>query len=507
MRRIRYAIVAFTALSGLVIAGCAVRPVMPEARGGESGGQACRRYFQELDERMRAAGVTDAGAARVSGFPYLRVDRFLASFRMQVTAEPGFTAWVDRLERLDAQGRRIELANLPLLDRASLPRPPATMIGLNSGIAACADILRHADLRTPAGRTRLRETARVPDDYHTIWRVLGLYPLTAPFVSMGIARWHEEAHHTFALPLDTLPHAGKLVRYTPPPGVRLTPSEVAAILRRAATNPLGIPEPTASERTLLFDAFAPVWEVDTVDRNDRIGTPLWRPPAALVKVDTNHPTVFRRLSHTRFAGRTLLQLNYVIWFPARPLTGAFDLYGGHLDGINWRVTLDIDGRPLLYDAIHNCGCYHMFFPTERLRLRTDFPSIYFEPPLVPESLRAELRGSRTIVRIAHHTHYLQRVTLSLDSVGDGRYAFDDYDHLRSLPLPQGGWRSMFSPSGIVPGTGRAERWVLWPMGIAEPGAMRQWGHHAVAFVGRRHFDDPDLLEQLFEPTSTAEAYP
>jgi hypothetical protein len=27
--------------------------------------------------------------------------------------------------------------------------------------------------------------------------------------------------------------------------------------------------------------------------------------------------------------------------------------------------------------------------------------------------------------------------------------------------------------------------------------MRQWGHHATAFVGMRHFDDPDLLARRF----------
>jgi hypothetical protein len=29
--------------------------------------------------------------------------------------------------------------------------------------------------------------------------------------------------------------------------------------------------------------------------------------------------------------------------------------------------------------------------------------------------------------------------------------------------------------------------------------MRERGRHATAFVGRRHFDDADLLNQLFEP--------
>jgi hypothetical protein len=36
------------------------------------------------------------------------------------------------------------------------------------------------------------------------------------------------------------------------------------------------------------------------------------------------------------------------------------------------------------------------------------------------------------------------------------------------------------------------------MGIASPGAMRQWGTHATAFVGRRHFDAPDLIAKTFE---------
>jgi hypothetical protein len=28
--------------------------------------------------------------------------------------------------------------------------------------------------------------------------------------------------------------------------------------------------------------------------------------------------------------------------------------------------------------------------------------------------------------------------------------------------------------------------------------MRQWGRHATAFIGRRHFDDPRLFDDYFE---------
>lgn len=34
-------------------------------------------------------------------------------------------------------------------------------------------------------------------------------------------------------------------------------------------------------------------------------------------------------------------------------------------------------------------------------------------------------------------------------------------------------------------------------GVRSPGAMRQWGNHATAFVGQRHFDDPTMLDEAF----------
>jgi hypothetical protein len=77
------------------------------------------------------------------------------------------------------------------------------------------------------------------------------------------------------------------------------------------------------------------------------------------------------------------------------------------------------------------------------------------------------------------------------------YTLRDEQTLRTLPWPGGGTRSLYAADGLVTGTERAERFLFWPMGIASAGAMRQWGHHATAFVGRRHFDDPNLLDKRF----------
>ena len=58
-----------------------------------------------------------------------------------------------------------------------------------------------------------------------------------------------------------------------------------------------------------------------------------------------------------------------------------------------------------------------------------------------------------------------------------------------IPVPRGGFRYE-----------RPNLDLFRPMGVPEPGAMRQWGRHATAFVGRRHFDDADLFEKYFEMT-------
>jgi hypothetical protein len=107
-------------------------------------------------------------------------------------------------------------------------------------------------------------------------------------------------------------------------------------------------------------------------------------------------------------------------------------------------------------------------------------------------------GQRMVLWLATRSHYLVGLSIIDDGETDGvRYAVADDNDLRSLPIPGGGRRSLFEADGLVAGTERMERFLLWPMGIASPGAMRQWGTHATAFVGRRHFDDPDLIEKAF----------
>jgi len=61
---------------------------------------------------------------------------------------------------------------------------------------------------------------------------------------------------------------------------------------------------------------------------------------------------------------------------------------------------------------------------------------------------------------------------------------------------------MFNQDSLASGSERLERLILWPTGVVSPGAMRQWGRHAVAFVGERHFDDPFAVETMFTETDS-----
>jgi hypothetical protein len=313
------------------------------------------------------------------------------------------------------------------------------------------------------------------------------------FVSRGVLKWHAEAHTSFS----TDPPTGwQTLRYVPEKSV--DPQVVSQIVASAERDPLGIPNYPSSDVEFLFRAYAPDWNVQTDAEYDRIGTPIWTSKGELA-IDTRQPRTYTLLSFTRFGQEILTQLNYIIWFPARPKEHPLDIYGGLLDGLNYRITLDRNGEPLLYETIHNCGCYYSAHPTRRLTVREKID--YSEPPLILKAPELMHPKDRITVAMESRTHYVRHLYPSArrPQTAEVVYALEDYDELRSLPDSTGGRRSMFGPDSLAPGSERLERFILWPMGVVSPGAMRQWGRHAVAFVGERHFDDPFFMNVMFMP--------
>jgi hypothetical protein len=439
----RGALLALAVLAG----GCATPNIEP--------GDDCARWFAQLDAAVDAAGVRDAQDERIDGFAGFRVDRLGEATRGSVDAN----TWLARAATLDQQGRDVEIANLP---RALFPIGEAADPGAARTRTDACRSRRLAQLTSDAAaRQSLLDRATVPDRYSTPLRALGLYPLTRlPFFA-GVSAWQTQ-------------HEKEMARWAaaPPPLQRFVP-------------------PQGSD--------APLFEIETrggaLAAFDRFGMPAWRADSDVPDVNTAQPIVFERDEQTLYRGQVLKQRVFTLWFPERPTTGRFDLLGGALDGVIVRLTYAADGSPLMLDTIHACGCYHLFFPAEKVRLRDGAPTNE-EWAFVPAPLPRLNPGQRLVVRIASATHYVSAVAAD-DGARGAPYALRNEHILRTLPWPGGGTRSLYAADGLVRGSERGERFFFWPMGIASAGAMRQWGHHATAFVGRRHFDDPNLFDKRF----------
>jgi len=484
-----------------LLAGCASVPERPiEPTAGAAG--ACLGLFERVDREVEAAGVGDAGAARIEGFPWLRVDRPLASFRDEVGTAGRFAAWLHRLGRLDAEARRHETANLPAPARERLAghwRGAARAHDLPSavpaGLEACRQRLNDQRLARPEQRDALRAAATVPDAYSAWRRLLGLYPFAKLIARPQIRDLHEEMAALFAAD-----HPEDAARdYAVVPGPKDAGAvDTAALVRSLERDALGVPAPGPETRAALFTAFAPVWSVETAGDADRPGAVVLDGDARPV-VDPGRAVEYRRLTWTRFDELVLPQVEYTLWFPARAPRGRFDIYAGHLDAVTWRVTLGPDGEVLAQDSSHACGCYYTLLPGPGWRVRDNLPSgqeRVFAPATAPqpgadERLRIGLEADR---------HYVT----AADSVPAARAARAEplaplpLDRLRSLPRPDGGHASAYDPDGFITESNRPERFLLWPLGVPKAGTMRQPGHQAIAFIGRRHFDDPRLLERLLE---------
>lgn len=457
----------------VLMAGCVSLPQRaPELAG-------CEAAFATSDARLRAAGVVDTQSRGIEGFAYLRVNRFLESFASQVHTPAAVAAWVAGLHRLALEGRSIELA--------MLYRDSARADAVLQRLAVCGQRLMAADLLNPRRVAALRRRAQVPDSYNDAARAAGLYPLAAAGLALGIHQWQAQVQSVYARPLQGLERRGRLRVYAPRPPVAAKPQKIAAWLAQArARSPLGIPALPPEQMRHVARYFAPYWVIDTAGYYDLPGAPTRRDGG--LTVDASPPPVYFLATYTRFHGRVLLQLVYLIWFSQRPPDGWWDPLAGRLDGLIWRVTLGADGEPLLYDSIHPCGCYHLFFPSPELTRRPR-GGLWSPAVTVPQRPPAT---DRVALRVASASHYLQRVSAAADAPPVDRfYRLRPYAALRREP-------QLFSADGLIHGSERAERWYLWVSGVPSPGAMRQWGHHATAFVGKRHFDAPFLIDRIFE---------
>src|SRR5262249_50093614 len=156
---------ALISIAALALAACASvdpyarSPIAAHLKRQDAIGD-CARLFERIDHAIDEAGVRDAQAPRVAGFPYLRVDRLTESLAPTTGSEQADRAWRDRMVALDREARAVEVSNA------------------GTGIASAKDASTLETCRTrlndeDSGSADLKAAAHVPDNYSKTERGFG----------------------------------------------------------------------------------------------------------------------------------------------------------------------------------------------------------------------------------------------------------------------------------------------------------------------------------------------
>ncbi len=456
------------------------------------------RFFSGLDAAVSKAGVQNAAYFKVTGFPYLRADRFLVSLKDRLDNNDQKDQWVRWLQQLDIEARESEIQNLPA----------STMEKLTAGFEFAADrnrlqenvisysnkLLAHDRLQ-PNFFDVLEKVVQGSDEYSTVMRIFGLYPITSIPVAVvtdhvysQIAKWHQLAPEERQV-------RGTLTAYGPAEDSDFSMAEIQQILERSKQNPLGVPRPWAGDQKTLIAVFAPVIVQDMVADYDKIGAVAWGQKQ--LEVDSKNSTVYYYFSHAYFKGEPVLQINYVFWFKARSGPLAPRIERGNFDGLTVRVSLSPAGAPFMVDIMNNCGCYHFFVPRKE-NIKRILPSPFATDAFVPTWLPHNFPRERLTIRLNSGWHQVENIAARKRPAEFIAYDLIPYRQLEMLPRSDNANESMFTSSGIGKYSERIEPLIFFPMGIPDIGNMRQRGHHAIKFVGRAHFDDPHIFDLNFE---------
>ncbi|MGQ0699417.1 MAG: hypothetical protein ACT4PZ_14375 [Panacagrimonas sp.] len=469
----------------VALSGCAGADKPSPFTGFYKNYSGCAADYAAMDARVDAADVRDGAYSRVAGFPYLRTDRMLASFRHEVKGLEDISEWTRRMRELDQEARDFEYINLgmPEFERAVQ----------RDRFLNCGRILLNIALEDPANWARLIEAVPPADAYSGLARVFGLYALMASSMNARVAQAHSAAIREYEQPLRDPAGGATLRAWTAKPKEDL--SMIGGAQAKVLINALGFPGLFGSQWRALAERHAPALWIETAGEGDLPAAPRFG--AEGLTADVSRPVAHYWIGYSRFGGDTLVQINYFFWFKSDP--GAAT---GPIDGMIWRVTLDPKLRPLVYESLHASGRDHRWYPVQPLALRAHDDALQ-EPAFVAPELAP---ATAATLRLRAGSHVLRRVVPAEQASASprGEYELRLYEELYTLPRPDGSTRSLFGPDGLVTGSHGIDPVSGFSSGILRPGVLRQYGHHAIAHVGRRHFDDPYLLESTFELPSKVE---
>lgn len=443
----------------------------------------CPQRFADIDARIDKAGVRDAGFHRVPGWPFLRSDRLIASFSRELRNVDSISTWMLQMRENDTMAREFELANL------GMSREELSLTVAN--LRTCATWMSGLDLVPDATLKLLIPSVDVPESYPELRR-LQATPAGAKRLQQYDRQWRERVQASFAEPLSV--DAGLQRWQAEQVGKPEDDVDLPREFRKAEKDDLGRIGLLFSHWRLLAEKYAPSFLMESAADFDQPATPVWRD--GKVASDTATPTIYYLATHARVGGKTMIQLVYFVWFKGQ------DALGSPLDGMIWRVTLNEDSQPILYDAMSARGFNQLWFPTAPLVARSQGVT-ELDRPMIPQLAPADGDFAVRLHSGSHDVHRLVgNADLAAKEIPTRRYRLVEYENLMTLPAGEGKTRSLFGPDGAVPGSQAGVDPKLKALGMHNAGALQQWGQHAATLSGRRYYDDPLLIETTFSLGAT-----
>ncbi len=432
----------------------------------------CYPAFKALDQLAFHRAGTLLGN-RIPQMPWLRHDRLITNEISTLSSSTGVSKLLQKMSSLAIQGLSYELAAIPNLTLQHWEVRYRTKLSSNDFVKQCIEqLIQH---QHAAPQKTLEDLKAIPEDndYSTFARVAGLYPLAAIPFRLGVVKEQRQ------LAKEWGKITGKRWLKYPP---------------KLSSSSEGVPR-----QWELLKQHAPTWLINSRTPPNIPGAPYWQ--GKQLKVNVQDVTTYSFISHARWKQQPITQLNYIIWFTERPRIKKLDLVAGQHDAVVFRVNLDPRGKVIAYDSIHLCGCwYRLFLPAGRPFKPS---SRYWQEPVLMQRVDSPPRlMPRMAVYLQADTHQIQYLEPaaklskgSQERTINKHYQLQPFSRLLTLSSDTG-VRPVFNTKGYVAGSERPERWVFWPMGVKNPGALRRFGDHAISFVGRRYFDDPHLLEKV-----------
>jgi len=456
-----------------LIEGCSLnpQPVLPETAASDN----CVSALTGLQQlSLRYTGIQQGEL--VAGAPWLRSNRLFDYFRQQDLSAQQLSDLLSNMSQLAATSLTFESRLLPA-SQLQQWQHNFSVAHPDSFIDDCSQKLAQRQMQTSDDTREWLQSLPEDHDYQPLARIAGLYPLTALLFKQGVIREHNWLHQQ----PEKLKNSD-WITYGPP-----TTPTTAPDMNSVSRNSLGIPSLTPALLQALLEYHAPLWQLPDNAPVNRPGTPYWDNDELSV---IQQPVSFTYISHGIYRNQITLQLNYLIWFPERPPANSLDLVAGQHDAVLFRVHLTQSGDILAYDSVHLCGCwYSLILPKEQSYSAKS--GVYREPTFV---LRTD-KGRQRISLTADSHLLIASQRNDQPSPDIKQYQLEPFTDLLQLKKADAR-HSIFNRQGFVPGSERLERWLFWPMGISNPGALRRPGDHAIRFVGNLHFDDPLILEKL-----------